>query len=206
MSDLNVSREKHPLFAWLLLGLVIAAVVMFGIVPALEKSNELSQKIENGYKRLSKMRQIAAAAPQFEAEYERVQRQGLDKLFYPEGMTVAQVGKELQNRLAAVVARQQGMMLSSEVVDNFSANEQGTAGVGAGYQRVTVQAVFQGEMQLLRQLLHETAQAKPLMFIEALEIRPANRRRNQRSKEQFVKSTVKVSTYWRGGEQSEAVN
>jgi len=206
MSDLSVSREKHPLFAWLLLGLLIAVVVMFGILPALEKSNELSQQIENGYKRLSKMRQIAAAAPQFAAEYERVQRQGLNKLFYPEGMTAAQVGKELQNRLAAVVSRQQGTMLSSAVVDDFNSNAQDTTGVGAGYQRVTVQAVFQGEMQLLRQLLHETAQAKPLMFIETLEIRPANQRRNRRSKEQFVKSTVKVSTYWRGGEQSEAVN
>ncbi|PID49949.1 MAG: general secretion pathway protein GspM [Proteobacteria bacterium] len=206
MSSVSISRRQHPLFAWLLLLLLVCAVVVFGVLPALSRSHELTGKIESGYERLSKMRQIAQAAPVLRSEYERVRSQGLDKLFYSEGMTSAQVAKELQNQLTAVVTRRRGIMLSSEVMDNSdpfnqARDEVADVEVNTDYQRVTVQAVFQGDMQLLREILHETSRVRPLMFVEALEIRPLTGQQGQ-----LVKASLQVSTYWRGGMSHETLN
>ncbi|MGB0847883.1 MAG: type II secretion system protein GspM, partial [Thiolinea sp.] len=124
MSEGLVSRRNQPLLAWLLLLLVMLVGVFFVVLPAVAKSMELSEQIESGYKRLSKMYQIKQATPEFVAEYDRVRAQGLDKLFYPEGMTSAQVGKELQKQLANVITQRKGILLSSEVVDDAAPDEE----------------------------------------------------------------------------------
>ena len=191
MSDALISRRSQPLFAWLLLLLVILFGVFFIVLPVMAKSLELSDQIESGYKRLSKMYQIKQATPQFVAEYDRVRAQGLDQLFYPEGMTAAQVGKELQKQLAAVIKQRRGVLTSSEVVDDVvpdSEQEQ------TGYQKVTVQADFQGGTVLLREILHQVYRTRPLIFVDRLEVRP-----QRNSSQQEVKGTVRISTDWRGG-------
>lgn len=73
---------------------------------------------------LSRFRQIANATPEMMKEYERVQQQGLDKLFYPSVMTYAQVAMELQTYLSDVIARNNGVLISSEVVDEQQARSQ----------------------------------------------------------------------------------
>ena len=191
MSEMVLPARSQPLIAWLLLVLVLLGVVFFAIIPAWLKSEDLTAQIENGYKRLDKMRQVAQAAPQLTAEYERIRQQGLDKLFYPQGMTAAQVGKELQNQVAAVVTKQNGTLFSSEVVDQLAeASEQDSK-----YQKVTVQVVFQGKTELLREVLHAAYISRPLIFVEGLEVKPLE---GVDPKEQLLRVTVKISTYWRG--------
>ncbi len=191
MSDGLLSDRSQPLVAWLLLLLVLLFAVFFVVLPATAKSLELSDQIESGYKRLSTMHQIRQATPQFTAEFERVKAQGLDKLFYPKGMTAAQVGKELQKQLAGVVARHQGLLLSSEVVDDAApdAEQQQT-----GFERVTVQADFRGNTVLLREILHQAYRTRPLIFVDRLDVRP-----QRNTTEQEIKGMVRISTYWRGG-------
>jgi hypothetical protein len=146
------------------------------------------------------MRQVAQAAPELMAEYERISQQGIDKLFYPQGMTAAQVGKELQNQVAAVVARQSGTLFSSEVVENAQTQASTeTAEQDTDYQRVTVQVVFQGKTDLLREVLHAAYASRPLIFVEGLEVKPLE---GTDPKDQTVRVTVRISTYWRGGAKS----
>lgn len=191
MSDGLLSSRSQPLVAWLLLLLVLLVGAFFVVLPAAAKSLELSEQIESGYKRLSKMYQIRLATPQFAAEYERVKAQGLDRLFYPEGMTSAQVGKELQRQLASVISQRRGVLLSSEVVDAAAlASEQEQD----GFERVTVQADFRGNTALLREILHQSYRTRPLIFVDRLEVRP-----QRDAAMQEIKGTVRISTYWRGG-------
>lgn len=197
MSEMVIPARSQPLIAWLLVLLIVLATVFLGIIPAWLKSQELSDQIETGYKRLDKMRQVALAAPELTAEYERIHQQGIDKLFYPQGMTAAQVGKELQNQVAAVVARQSGTLFSSEVVDNVQLQE--AEEQASDYQRVTVQVVFQGKTELLREVLHAAYASRPLIFVEGLEVKPLE---GSDPKEQVMRVTVKISTYWRGGVKS----
>lgn len=195
MSELVLPARSQPLIAWLLLLLVLLAVSFFGVIPAWFKSQELSEQIESGYKRLEKMRQVALAAPELNAEYERISQQGIDKLFYPQGMTAAQVGKELQNQVAAVVTRQSGTLFSSEVVDEIQQPAATEDQQTSEYQRVTVQVVFQGKTELLREVLHAAYASRPLIFVDGVEVKPLE---STDPKEQVVRVTVKISTYWRG--------
>jgi len=202
MSDGLMSRRNQPLIAWLLLLLVVLVGAVFVVLPAVAKSQELSDQIDTGYRSLTKMRQIKEATPEFVAEYKRVQAQGLDKLFYPEGMTAAQVGKELQKQLADVITQRRGILTSSEVIDDPIGNEDEQ--VSNGYQRVTVQADFKGDTALLREVLHQAYRSRPLMFVDRLEVKP---QRDNGGNKQSLKGTVRISTYWRGGENNdETVN
>lgn len=197
MSEMTIPTRSQPLIAWLLILLIVLAMVFLGVIPAWLKSQELTEQVESGYKRLDKMRQVAQAAPELTAEYERIRQQGIDKLFYPQGMTAAQVGKELQNQVAAVVARQNGTLFSSEVVE--SVQTQQVEEQKSEYERVTVQVVFQGKTELLREVLHAAYASRPLIFVEGLEVKPLE---GIDPKEQVVRVTVKISTYWRGGAKS----
>ncbi len=203
MSEGLMSRRNQPFIAWLLLILLVLFVAVFVVLPALAKSQELSDQIDTGYRSLTKMRQIKQATPEFIAEYNRVQAQGLDKLFYPEGMTAAQVGKELQKQLADVITRRRGVLTSSEVIDDPLGEDDEQE--NNGYRRVTVQADFKGDTELLREVLHQAYRARPLMFVDRLEVKP--QRETDGGKKQQLKATVRISTYWRGGETSnETVN
>ena len=187
-------RQHQTLLAWSLLALLLVIGVFLIIIPSVQKSSELGDQIENGYQQLSRFRQIANATPEFMAEYERVQQNGLDKLFYPAGMTSAQVAKELQKNLTNVITRDNGVLISSEVLDEQQPADDQEKAV---YQRVMVKAVFQSSPALLREVLHQAYRARPLMFVESLDVKPLD---GEEGKDQVVKAEVQISTYWRGGE------
>lgn len=192
----GVLKQHQVLLSWGLLLLLGLAGIFFLVIPLLQTSLSYGQRIETGYQQLGRFRQIADATPEFTAEYERVQQQGLDKLFYPAGMTAAQVAKELQKHLATVITRDNGVLVSSEVVEQHTGTEQEQAAV---YERVMVKAVFQSSPALLREVLHQAYRARPLMFVESLDVKPLD---DKDQTKQLVKAEVVVSTYWRGGEVS----
>lgn len=190
----NAFMQQHQkLLAWGLFTLVLLVVVFFAVLPALQTSAQLREQIDNGYKQLQRFRQLAVATPELMQEYQRVQANGLDKLFYPEGMTAAQVAKELQNHLSTVIVRGGGTVNSSEVLDAAQQAEQPQS----VYQQVMVKAVFQGSPSLLREVLHQAYEARPLMFVERLDIKPVEA---ADAKQQVLRAEIQVSTYWRGGE------
>lgn len=194
MPNNAVWKQHQGLLSWGLLLVALLALVFFAVIPLVQLNLEYGQRIEDGYQQLARFRQIASATPEFTAEYERVQQQGLDKLFYPAGMTAAQVAKELQKHLATVITRDNGVLVSSEVVDDPQSDDEEKKSV---YQRVMVRAVFQSSPALLREVLHQAYRARPLIFVDSLDIKPIE---GESKDQQVVKAEVKISTYWRGGE------
>jgi hypothetical protein len=120
----------------------------------------------------------------------------LDTLFYPKGLTSAQVGKELQKQLAAIITRDGGILVRSEVLDANKATSSQNDQKKSIYQKVIVKANLQGSMKLLRNLLHQAYRARPFIFVEDLSVNPLNR---AGEKIQQLKAEVIISTYWRGG-------
>ena len=191
----SAELNKHQgLIAWGLLIVLLLLLVFMIILPLMQLSMDYSQRIETGYQQLTRFRQISSSTPEFTAEYQRVQQQGLDKLFYPAGMTSAQVAKELQKHLATVITRDNGVLISSEVVEE---QPQDGDEVNSVYERVMVKAVFQASPALLREVLHQAYRARPLIFVESLDIKPLEGLGDDK---QIVKAEVMISTYWRGGE------
>lgn len=193
----EVLVQKQSLLAWSLLAIVVLMVILFLVIPVLSYSSELSDDIDRNYRQLVKMRQITNTTPQFMQEYDRVRSQGLDKLFYPEGMTSAQVAKELQEHLAKLIARGNGTLISSEVIDELQDDNSANPN---GYSKVTVRAVFRAQNSLLRDVLYQSYKARPLLFVDELEVRPA---KNVQPNKQVVKADVKISTYWQGGQEEQ---
>lgn len=194
--DKSILQEKQVLLSWSLLLLVVLLLLFFVILPTMSYSKSLDEKIDAGYQRLSRYLQVAEATPEYMEEFKRVQSKGLDKLFYPEGMTAAQVAKELQKQLSTIVTRNEGVLVRSEVLDqqiDESSEDQSSI-----YQQVTVRADLQGDSRLLRSLFHQSYQARPLIFVESLEIKPMEGK-SKSDKRQRVKAEVVISTYWRGG-------
>ena len=202
MADtLKIPEEKHAMVAWSLLITLILLVLLFIVLPVMQYSTEQSDTISKRYKQLNGYKKIAASTPEFKREFKRVQRTGLDKLFYPKGLTSAQVGKELQKQLATIITRDNGVLVRSEVLDsNFS----GEAEKNSVYQQVAVKASLQGDSKLLRNLLHQAYRAKPLIFVESVNVKPLSKESNM---SQRLKAEVVISTYWRGGVKSdESIN
>lgn len=190
-------KRYHTPIAWGLLVLALLLATVLIILPLVQASLDLGQKVENGYQQLGRLRQISTATPELMTKYEQVQQQGLDKLFYPAGMTSAQVAKELQKTLTTVITRADGVLVSSEVVDQQpSASPDATQ--QAGYQQVTVKAVFQSSTELLREVLHQAYRARPLIFVDSLDIKPV--KDDGAADKQVVRAEVKISTYWHNGE------
>ena len=191
-NEIQIPEEKHALFAWSLLIILVLIALLFVIFPLLQYSSEQDDLISKRYKQLSSYKKVANSTPEFQREYKRVQKTGLDKLFYPQGLTAAQVGKELQKQLATVITRDDGVLVRSEVLDsNVGDEEQNSV-----YQQVAVKASLQGDSKLLRNLLHQAYRARPLIFVESLTVKPLTK---EKSKQQRIKAEVVISTYWRGG-------
>jgi len=196
LSEANLRRYHVPL-AWGLLALVLLLALFLIILPIVQETLALGQQVENGYQQLSRFQKLSTATPELTKEYAQVQQQGLDKLFYPAGMTSAQVAKELQKTLASVVGNG-GVLVSSEVVDQQQTDQQADEQAKhSGYQQVTVKAVFQSSMELLRDVLHQAYRARPLIFVDSLDIQPY---KEDGADKQTVRAEVKISTYWRNGE------
>jgi hypothetical protein len=58
---------------------------------------------------------------------------------------------------------------------------------------------LQGSPGLLREVLHQAYQARPLIFVDSVDIKPLA---DEKSENQIVKVEVRISTYWRGAEVS----
>ncbi len=199
--SLKIPEEKHSMVAWSLLITLVLLALLFVIFPLMEYSSEQSDIISKRYKQLSSYKKVAESTPEFKREFKRVQRTGLDKLFYPKGLTSAQVGKELQKQLATIITRDNGVLVRSEVLDSDFDQEKEKNSV---YQQVAVKASLQGDSKLLRNLLHQAYRARPLIFVESINVKPLSKESNI---SQRLKAEVVISTYWRGGVKTdEAVN
>jgi hypothetical protein len=153
-------------------------------------------KLLKRYAQLASYQHVVGSTTEYENQYAHIKKTGLDTLFYPKGLTSAQVGKELQKQLAAIITRDGGILVRSEVLDANKATSSQNDQKKSIYQKVIVKANLQGSMKLLRNLLHQAYRARPFIFVEDLSVNPLNR---AGEKIQQLKAEVIISTYWRGG-------
>jgi len=201
--NIKIIEEKHAMLSWALLAVLILLALLFFVIPVLQYSSEQNDTITKSYKQLASYRKVAQSTPEFKREFKRVQKTGLDKLFYDKKLTSAQVGKELQKQLATIITRDDGVLVRSEVLDSDygDRNEEEQNSV---YQQVAVKANLQGDSRLLRNLLHQAYRARPLIFVESLTVKPLTK---ENAKKQRIKAEVVISTYWRGGvKKDETIN
>lgn len=196
---LKVPEQYHTKLAWLFLCLLMLLAVLFLILPLLSFSIDQEESLRKRYAQLASYQHVVGSTTEYESKYAHIKKTGLDTLFYPKGLTSAQVGKELQKQLAAIITRDGGILVRSEVLKVKSTEEIKKTSI---YQKVIVKANLQGSMKLLRNLLHQAYRARPFIFVEDLSVNPL---KNAGEKIQQLKAEVIISTYWRGGVHSDEI-
>jgi len=203
VDSLQIPEEHHAKLAWFFVCLLILLSLLFLVLPLLEFSVDQEEQLLKRYAQLASYEHVLGSTEEYENQYEHIKKTGLDTLFYPKGLTSAQVGKELQKQLAAIITRDGGILVRSEVLDANQSTSQSTSSDDdqkkSIYQKVIVKANLQGSMKLLRNLLHQAYRARPFIFVEDLSINPLQ---SAGEKIQQLKAEVIISTYWRGGVRS----
>ena len=196
VESLRIPEQHHAKLAWFFLCLVALLTLLLLVLPLLNFSIDQEDNLRKRYAQLASYQNVVGSTTEYERQYAHIKKTGLDTLFYPKGLTSAQVGKELQKQLAAIITRDGGILVRSEVLDTSTSPKDDKHSV---YQKVTVKANLQGNMKLLRNLLHQAYRARPFIFVEDLSVNPLN---NTGEKTQQLKAEVIISTYWHGGVRS----
>jgi len=197
IENLKIPEQYHTQLAWFFLCLFVLLAILFLILPLLHFAIEQEDSLRKRYAQLASYQHVVGSTAEYESQYAHIKKTGLDTLFYPKGLTSAQVGKELQKQLAAIITRDGGILVRSEVLETNGAEKDKNKSI---YQKVIVKANLQGSMKLLRNLLHQAYRARPFIFVEHLSINPLNK---AGEKIQQLKAEVVISTYWRGGVRSD---
>lgn len=190
---IKIPPQYQAKFAWLLLLCAVLGVVLFLVVPVLNFAIQQEDRLTARYAQLVRYQHVVNSTTAYENQYAHIKKTGLDTLFYPKGLTAAQVAKELQKQLAAIITRDGGTLVRSEVLETNTREDDEDSNI---YQKVSVKANLQGSMKLLRNLLHQAYRARPFIFMEDLSIKPLN---NTGKKIQQLQAEIIISTYWRGG-------
>lgn len=191
---IKIPEEHQAKFAWIFLGLLVLLSLLFLVLPLLELAAKQEDTLLKRYAQLASYQHVVGSTEEYESKYAHIKKTGLDTLFYPKGLTSAQVGKELQKQLAAIITRDGGILMKSEVLDANTSEDEQKKSI---YQKVIVKANLQGSMKLLRNLLHQAYRARPFIFVEDLSLNPLGGGADK--KIQQLRAEVIISTYWRGG-------
>jgi hypothetical protein len=190
--ETKIPDKYQTSIAWGLLVLFGLLVLLLIIIPLLNFTANQKGQLLKHYEKLASYQHVIDSSEKYERKYAHIQKNELDNLFYPQGLTSAQVGKELQKQLAIIIQRDKGRLSSSEVLNKVPLDDN----EDFSYQKVIVKASLQGNVKLLRNLLHQAYRARPFIFIESLSIKPMRALKNTK---QLIKADLVISTYWHGG-------
>ncbi|MDD3517183.1 MAG: type II secretion system protein GspM [Chromatiales bacterium] len=155
-------RYQAPLAALLL---VLAVLLVAGglLLPVYDKHREYDGVLERGQERLQRLTALMRAGPSVNEGLERVQREGIERYYYPPGWSSPQVTSDMQRRVGRL-AEAQGLTLNSVQVLPDQDVE--------GHARTGIRITTVGDLPALRGVLENLATMTPLLFVDGLALRP----------------------------------
>ena len=160
-------RDYQALAAWgLLAGFLLVLLGLVGL-PLASLDDRLERRIENQALQIARYQALVRTADRVEAEVARVEKQGLDKLFFAADQTPALVATRLQKELTGTIKRHGGQLLSSKTLQSESSG------------RLTVVRTslsIQGGLGTVRQLVATVERMRPVVLIDRLELDYRGRR------------------------------
>jgi general secretion pathway protein M len=168
--------------AGLLLG-VLALLYWAIAAPLVGLSEEYSDSVDELQFRLQRLSKIAAEKDGLAQRLEKIRAEGQEDDRFLARTTAALASAELQTQIKTAVSEAGGELTSTQVIPER--NEE-------GFTRVAVKVRMNGGTNVLRQVLHSFESAKPLLFIENLNIRPIRMPRNPAAKNAPVPDKLSV--------------
>lgn len=161
---------------WVALGLLlitILLVVFFAIVPLISSGLEYYAEKKDLRFRLQRYQQIVARKDEVDQGIERIKQQYLAQKYFNNSNTVSLASADIQKFIKNAIVQAGGELTSSQVLPSRSED---------GLNRITVKVRMAGDMEVLRAVLYEIENSKPVMIINQIDIRPVRGRRNRKTR------------------------
>ena len=149
----------------LLVGLV-AALYGLGVAPLVARHNENRQEITHLRDMLDRYRSVTADIPRIRDTIAVLTERDKTSGLYLHGSTDALTAADLLDRLNQLVEQNGGKV---STVQNLPAE------VADGLQKIAVRVHFSGSIKMVQRVLHTIETERPMLFIDAFEIRASTR-------------------------------
>ncbi|MEE9395452.1 MAG: type II secretion system protein GspM [Methylococcales bacterium] len=161
---------------WVALALVAVVLLLFyfiAVSPLLGLGHHYEEAIDDLEFRLQRHKKIAAGKDEWMERSSELKLQLESNKQFSSRKTPALASADLQRLLKETVQVAGGQLTSTQVISPRQENS---------FVRISVKVRMSGTADALRQVFHEIESAKPLLFIDNLDIRPERGRRNRKTR------------------------
>ena len=152
-------------------------------VPLIGLAGEYGESVDELQFRLGRLSKVAAEKEALVQRLDKIKAEGQQDDRFLARTTAALASAEMQTQIKTAVGEAGGELTSTQVIPER--NEQ-------GFTRVAVKVRMNGGTNVLRQVLHNFESAKPLLFVENLNIRPIRMPRNPAAKNPQIPDKLSV--------------
>ncbi len=161
---------------------VVAAIAVFGVLPILQAYEDTEIALERAKEQVTGFERVARGRSAYEARLAELTARESASQVYLQGATDALAAARLQDQVSGLIERHGGTVRSIQSLPGEDDDE---------FRRVAVRVQFTGTTVSLFQALHSLETARPLVFVDNLDIR--NRRSRRRSNQQADNPALNVS-------------
>lgn len=161
---------------WIALGLLLVImllIVFFAIAPLISSGMEYYSETKDLKFRLHRHQQIIARKDAVDLGIERIKQQYTTQKYFNTSDTVSLASANIQKLLKNAIVQAGGELTSSQVLPSRAED---------GFNKITVKVRMSGDMEALRNVLYDIENARPVMIINQIDIRPVRGRRNRKTR------------------------
>jgi general secretion pathway protein M len=156
----------------LALGILVGVIALFylsAIAPVLDIAREYGETVDDLRFRLQRYQKVAAEKDNLLAKLEQIKAAGKQDERFIARDTAALASADLQSMVKEIVSQAGGELTSTQVIPERKEEN---------FTRIAVKIRVNGSTDVLREVLHSIETAKPMLFVENLNIRPIRMPRN----------------------------
>lgn len=190
----GLAQKYSKILAMLCLGLALGGVYVVAVAPILGLYRESELAVAQLSERLARYRHIAQTAPRVRATLEELTALRSASDYYLKSDRASLASAELQQAVKSVINASGAKLVSSQ-----TARSEGPGGL---LPRVAIKVHMRGDVDSLREVLHELESGPPVLVLDEVFITASPARRYARSRSRQGAETLdvrfKVIGYLRG--------
>lgn len=172
---------------WLAVGILIIVLILgyiFIMMPLLAIADEYQQDIDDLEFKIARFDRIAIQKDDVLKRVEDIKKRQLKNNNIIPKKAESLASADLQQLVKSTVTSAGGVLTSTQVLPGREQDD---------FQRIAIKVRMTVDVELLRTVLHEIESAKPMLFIEHLNIRGIKGRRNRKTRKIEVSDQLNVS-------------
>lgn len=162
---------------WLAVGLLamlLLLVIFAAVVPLISAGLAYHEEKQDLAFRLRRYQQIADKKASVAENIERIKQEYRAQGYFSNRDTVALASADLQKFIKAAVTQAGGELTSTQVLPSRNKS---------GFNEISIKVRMSGDIEVLRNTLHEIESTVPIVIVDEIDIRPVRGRRNRKTRQ-----------------------